>query len=138
MIHRIMTRNGEAFKSRNCRNHRFFKEGMRGFLRLYDMIPKENGSVDTIDKETVEKILQFVKQELKPPPDLVKNKFITKEFSTAQFEQYQQELLEKFKNHKRLYVVPKKKYDHILKTNKMNPKECAQHILNFVTPKKDD
>lgn len=134
IIHRIVKRNQEAAARNITFNSRFFMEGLTAFLRLYDITDQPTGAIDTLTKESLEQSLNLVTEHInknqQPSND---NRFIVKEFTLSEFEQYKTSLLKKFENATTLYVVPRIHYDILIRTEQLSPKECAQKIIEYHT-----
>ena len=133
MIYRIIKRRKEAFDSRNVINHRFFREGLKGFMRLYDLTSECDGAIDMITQKEIEEVIELVESMYDPSKVSGKTRFVVREFSFEQFEEYCKNLLAKFEGHEKLYVVPKKQYDLIIRSDLTSPIECAKRIIDFVS-----
>jgi hypothetical protein len=135
MINRIIGRNQQCFETSSVINHRFFSEGMRAFLKIYSISSGQEGAIDTIDKASVLQALQLVESRLKPAVHSAKKRYIVQEFLQEQFEEYKHDLLAKFEHSETLYVVPKRRYDLVVRTDSMDSVACAQQIINFANGK---
>ncbi len=133
MIHRIASRNKTAFLEKNIINHRFFKDGMVSFFKFYTLSSTKDNAIDTLDKITVQKYLNFVELQLSNSNHFaLDNEYIIQEFTQKEFQSYATNLLQIFQDQDLLYVIPKKHYDLILKTDNIEPRINTLNIVNFV------
>ena len=133
VIERILYRNKISLETENIINYRFFCEPLRSFEALYDLNTNSTGSIDTLEKATFLKCLDAIALSL---PNTAKSNiasdFIMRDFTHEQLQEYRDLFLKKFGNNETLYVIPKKTYDILLRTDKYTSQECAEQIVTYV------
>lgn len=131
MIHRIIERNKKAFEMGNMKDHRFFSEGIRSFLKKYDITSESKRAIDSMHKEATQEALLLMSSLLEPTGP--QERLVVSEFTPQEFAACKQEILEKFMDNEILYVVPKNEYDVILYTHQQDSEQCAEYILKLVS-----
>lgn len=133
IIDRILYRNKLSLETGNIMNYRFFKEPLKSFESLYDLKTEADDSIDTLEKiifcNCLDNIASYLPKTAQAPAT---SDFIMQELTHEELQAYRERILKKFGNHDILYVVPKKTYNIVIKTNTSTPEECAQHIVTYM------
>lgn len=129
MVERIIAGNIKAQEQNCADNHRFFKEGLQDFMRLYNLTSSSQGAIDTICRTEVDHSLALVEASIQMSITDTQSKFIVKEFSAEQFREYKESLINKFAEHEILYVVPCVPYEILIRTDKKSSQECVYEML---------
>lgn len=133
IIDRILYRNKISLETGDVMNYRFLKEPLLSFKSLYNLSSQPTDGIDILEKNTFLRCLESIEQHL---PNITQSDtvsdFIMQELTIQQLKTYRAQFLEKFESLDILYVVPKKKYDIILKTNMLTPQESALQITQYV------
>lgn len=133
IIDRILYRNKLSLETGNIMNYRFLKEPLKSFEALYDLSTESIGSIDTLKKTIFFDCLDAIALYLPENAELsTSSDFIMQELTHEQLQAYQVKFLKKFGNNDTLYIVPKKTYDILIKTNRSTPEECAEQIVRYI------
>ncbi len=139
ILERVLYRNNQAFIDNSFNNIRFFSDGFKKFLTLYNftdnLTHEKNHCLDTITKQKLEDVLNTLNT-------LIEKTFHTdgpkefswKEFSKEELKQYKEEVLSKFSSNV-CYIVPKTKFDIIINSSEQAPYQCAQIIYDILLHK---
>jgi hypothetical protein len=133
IIYRFFKQNKKSIKSGNIMNYRFFAEPFKSFLSLYELSSEDSNAIDTIPKETFLKYLDIIDANLpknSEPQD--PSGFMMFELSHKELKDYRKSFLEQFKNSEMLYIVPKIKFDLLLRSDKQEPQISAKQIVDFI------
>ena len=136
IVKRTIKRNSDALMNgKDISNLRFFHQALKSFTALYELSDTEKGSIDSLNKDSVVRGLDFVELCLQDSPDATgaSKTFTRGEFSLEEFEAYRQELIGKFKS-ETAYVVPQFKYDILVRTDQKSSAECAKSIIQNESP----
>ncbi len=135
-LHEIIKRtihcNNNAFKVKQAGQHRFFNETLCSFLKLFGFSSESHGSIDIVHRNEMEDILKMIRSYIVCAPQKAQNPFIIQEFTFSELQQYESLLRKFFGNHSFLYIVPKKKYDLVIHTNKIPPAACVDMIAQLI------
>ena len=138
LVMRTITRNNIALMNgKNISSMRFFHQPLTSFSSLFALSDSDLDAIDSINEADVQHSMDIVKLSLTESSDATGESelFTRGEFSIKQFEEYKNTMLNKFEDHNTLLVVPTKKYDKIIRTDKQNSAECAQSILSVFEQK---
>ncbi len=146
VIDRLIQRNQICLETGMIMNYRFFIEPLLSFMSLYELKTEKQKSIDTIEKSTIltclDIIEKYLTKKLEEPQEAKQSEaknfslFIMQEFTHQEFIEYRSAIAEKFKNHEILYVIPKKPYNLIIRTDQHTPHKCAQQVIDYIETQK--
>jgi len=135
-IDRLLARNKISQETGNIMNYRFFIEPLKSFLSLYDLNIEEKNAIDVVEKTTFLACLDNIELHLPHEATIIADSgFMMQELTCEQLQEHREIFLKKFENNEKLYVVPKIKYDILLRTDRLTPQECAEQINAHVSQK---
>lgn len=140
IIKRTIKRNHDALMNgKDISNLRFFHQALKSFVGLYGLSDTANGSIASLNRDTVIHGFDIVELSLQDSPSATGSSktFTRGEFSLEEFQEYRQDLTSKFKS-ETAYVVPEFDFDIVVRTDQNNSTECAKSIMEFVNNYKSD
>lgn len=134
IVNRTMKRNYSALMNgKDISNLRFFHQALKSFIGTYDLSDSPDGSIASLDKESVIHTLDLVELQLQDSPQATGSSktFTRGEFSLQEFQEYRKDLLSKFAS-RIAYVVSKLPFDLVVMTDDQAPAASAKQIIDFV------
>lgn len=137
IVKRMIKRNSDALiTGTDISNIRFFRTPLQAFIRLYTFSEDPSGSIDIIEREKIVRALDIVEiclQHSSIPPGAAAST-ARRDFSVEELTAYRKELLGKFVS-QTVYLIPKEKFDLVVRSDHMGPSECAKLIKVLVGEK---
>lgn len=129
IINRLFEINKECLKNNNFSNYRLFIEPLKSFTHFYDFSYESKDSIDELDKNEFIKVLTEIEQYLPRNVSDENSRFIMNEINSKELIEFKNNFLKQFPENQTIYIIPKVKYNLLIRTDKCTPEECINKII---------